>query len=521
MKKISFISIIAVVILASSCKKDLQQVPLSTATVVTFYKQPSDFIQAINATYNDLRGYPDRQLFLSEVRSDNIYPTNDVGRDPDPINNFATGIAANTYVEEAWSADFNGIFRANTVLEQIALNGVNIGNAGLATRLTAEAKFLRAFFYFDLVKLYGKVPVVDHTVLVPEAITIPRSPVADVYTLIIADLQFAIANLPANYSGTYPNYTATDVGRATKYAAEAVLAKVYMTRSGPTYGIEGPGMGLSEWSLALPLLQDIITNGGFVFNTLPYSFPTPATGIFAYGNKSPVTNKEAVFDVMFLTGLSPVLGTTFPWQLTPQNYFNSLSANVPANGALGTPSVSNDLINKYATVAPIDTRRTPFFHTSPYTYTGSTDAKPFFRKYLDTTLIPASRFDWNINFIAIRYTDILMLKAECILKGAPGTQLDVDGIVNQVRARAGQPAIANVTLAQLFDERRKEFAGEGLRWFDLQRSGNLITIMNAWIAVEDAALHKMNQVTPNFVIYPVPQTQIDAVPGLYTQNPGY
>jgi hypothetical protein len=126
-----------------------------------------------------------------------------------------------------------------------------------------------------------------------------------------------------------------------------------------------------------------------------------------------------------------------------------------------------------------------------------------------------------MNFIAIRYTDILMLKAECILKGAPGTQADVDGIVNQVRARAGQPAIANVTLAQLFDERRREFAGEGSRWFDLQRSGNLVTIMNAWIAVEDAALHKISQVTPNFIIYPVPQSQLDAAPGLYTQNPGY
>ena len=70
----------------------------------------------------------------------------------------------------------------------------------------------------------------------------------------------------------------------------------------------------------------------------------------------------------------------------------------------------------------------------------------FFRKYLDTTKIPASRFDWGINFIAVRYTDILMLKAECILHGAPGTQADVDAIVNQVRARAGQPAITGVTL---------------------------------------------------------------------------
>lgn len=115
-----------------------------------------------------------------------------------------------------------------------------------------------------------------------------------------------------------------------------------------------------------------------------------------------------------------------------------------------------------------------------------------------------------------------MLKAECVLNGGPGSQAtDIDAVVNQVRVRAGQSAITGVTIAQLLDERRREFAAEGSRWFDLQRSGNLITIMNAWITAEDAVLHKMNQVTANSIIYPVPQTQLDAAPGLYTQNPGY
>src|SRR6187455_1265137 len=300
MRKIFFIVIAVVTLVASSCKKDLNQVPISTATTPTFYKQPSDFIQAVNATYNSLRGYPDRLLFLSEVRSDNIYPTNDVGRDPDPINNFAPGIATNVYVEEAWSANFSGIFRANTVLEQIAKNGIYIGSVPLANRLTAEARFLRAFFYFDLVKYFGKVPLIDHPVTALEATGISRSSVGDVYTFIIDDLKFAMANLPANFSGVFPSYTASDVGRASKYAAEALLAKVYMTRSGPNYGIEGPGMGLNEWANALTLLQDIITNGGFVFNTGNYAFPVPATGIFSYSNQSPTTNKEAVFDIMYL-----------------------------------------------------------------------------------------------------------------------------------------------------------------------------------------------------------------------------
>jgi len=503
-------------IFLASCAKDLQQVPISSATTPTFYKQPSDFIQGVNAAYNSLRGYPDRLLFLSEVRSDNIYPQNAVGRDPDPINNFSPGIAANVYVEEGWNADFSGIFKANTILDQLNKNASYVGNPALATRLTAEAKFLRAFFYFDLVRYYGKVPVIDHPVTAAEANTIGRSSVDSVYALIISDLQFAVANLPKNYAGTFPAYTATDVGRATKYAAEAILGEVYMARSGPTYGIEGPGLASNEWNLAVPLFNDIISSGIFVFNP---SF----SNIFAYTNQSPnysTGNKEAIFDIMFLTGQNPILGTDFTWQLAPQNYFNSFpSGNSPANGALGDPAVSTNLLNGFAAN---DLRKSPTIHTTPFTYSGTTNTYAFFRKYIDTTKIPTSRFDWGINFIAVRYTDILLLKAECVLHGATGSQAtDVDAVVNQVRARAGQPPLTGVTLAQLYDERRREFADEGTRWFDLQRSGNLVTIMNAWIATEDAVLKKMNQVTPNYIIYPVPQSQLDAAPGLYTQNPGY
>ena len=101
MKKTSLIVIITVALFVSSCEKKLNQVPISSATVPTFYQQPSDFIQAVNSAYNALRGYPDRLMELSEVRSDNIYPSNnDVARDHDPINNFAPGIAPNVYVEE-------------------------------------------------------------------------------------------------------------------------------------------------------------------------------------------------------------------------------------------------------------------------------------------------------------------------------------------------------------------------------------------------------------------------------------
>lgn len=508
MQKIFFLFIAALAVLGSACNKQLNQVPISSGTTATFYKTPSDFIQGVNAAYSNLRGYPDRLLNLSEIRSDNIYGVSVTVRDWDPINDFSPGIAPNTYVEEAWNTDFNGIFRANTILDQLAKNGSNVGNAALATRLQAEAQYLRAFYYFDLVKYYGKLPIIDHPVTGDEAIKIGRSAVADVYKLIIADLTFAVANLPTSYTGV-------DVGRATKYAAEGTLAQVYMARSGPTYGIDGPGMASNEWGTALPLLQDIIGSGQFTFN------PNYAN-IFSYANQSPVPtgNKEAVFDVMYVGGISgtaSTYGATFPWDLTPNGYFLSVH-DTKSNGSLEIIPVSNNLVSDYE---PGDVRLAQTIYTAGYTTSGSTELRPFFKKYLDITKIPTtSRFDWAINFIAIRYTDVLMMKAECILNGATGAQSDVDAIVNQVRVRAGLSAKSGITLAQLYDERRKEFADEGSRWFDLQRSGNLITIMNNWISTEDVQ-KRINPVVANYIIYPVPQSQLDAAPGLYTQNLGY
>jgi hypothetical protein len=218
-----------------------------------------------------------------------------------------------------------------------------------------------------------------------------------------------------------------------------------------------------------------------------------------------------------ISGTASTYGATYPWVLTPNGYFLSLK-DTKSNGSLEIIPVSNNLVGDYETG---DLRLTQTIYTAGYTTSGSTEKRPFYKKYLDVTKIPTtSRFDWGINFMAIRYTDILMMKAECILNGAPGSQTDVDGIVNQVRTRAGLTPLSGVTLAQLFDERRKEFADEGSRWFDLQRSGNLLTIMNSWIAVDDAA-KRINPVVANYIIYPVPQSQLDAVPGLYGQNLGY
>jgi len=172
--------------------------------------------------------------------------------------------------------------------------------------------------------------------------------------------------------------------------------------------------------------------------------------------------------------------------------------------------------------AKVDTRDTfniQFKYNTSATVIDSSNQ--FEKKYINVAKRGVSLYDWPINFIVMRYTDVLMMKAECILHGATGggTQADVDAIVSQVRQRAGLTAVTNVDLATLMEERRREFAGEGLRWNDLVREGMAITTMNAWIASD--SITTISAVQPNFIIYPVPNAEILTAPGLYTQNPGY
>ena len=501
MKKIFYAVIIIGALLVTSCEKELYQTPISTATTQTFYAIPNDFLQGTNAVYSNLKTYPDRQLNLSETRSDNLYAVSDGGvRDWEGINSFHKNLSANPYLEEAWSANYNGIYKANVVLQQLLDNGTIITDVVLRKRYEAEARFLRAFYYFDLVRWFGKVPVIDKATSANEALNVPRSPVAEVYNLIISDLQFGIDNLPDTYA-------VADKGRVTKNAAKGILALIYMTRSGPTYGIDGPGLGLNEWNKAYSLLNEVVLSAKYSF------IPTSYSSIFSYTNEN---NSEVVFDVQYNSGSIPVVGATFPFVLVPDSWFTSLGKIV--QGGLTIRPVSTNLLNSYEAA---DTRKAFTIQTG-YTVNGVVEPRSFFKKYVDLTKVPtANRLDWPINFIVLRYTDILLLRAECSLNGGGGTlATDVLAPVNQVRLRAGLTTVTTLTLPQLMEERRKEFAAEGTRWHDLVRSGLVITKIPAWIATEDVQ-RQMQPFVKDFVIYAVPQTQLDVKPGLYTQNSGY
>lgn len=494
----------------ASCDDELNQIPLSTGTIENFYSTPGEFIQARNATYavafhgSGTYGYANRILNLSETRSDNFYATTQASREWEGINNFSTGISSNTYIREAYTSNYNAIYKANQLLEKIAEKGDVIFLDPLEKNtMIAEARFLRAFCYFDLLRWFGGVPLLDRTVSPQEARTIGRATVVDIYNLIISDLVAAIPNLP-------PSYDNANFGRVTTYGAKGLLGLVYMTRSSPTYDIDGATLGLNEWDKAYQQLNDIKTSGLFTFS------PTYDPIFRTEGN----TNKENVLTIPYTQSTGNNVGGNFMVEVGHEPYFASL--NLSQQGSLEGRPISTGFRAMFSATD----KRAIFGIADSYTVTNGTHAGihnfPVFKKYIDPSRYgTAGREDWGVDFMMMRYTDVLMLMAECTLHGGGGTQADVDKIVNDVRERAGLSRDAsNTTLSQLFDERRKEFFSEGTRWFDLIRSGNALTIMNAWKDLEDTS-NSLGIINKNSLLYPIPLQEMLTVPGLYKQNPGY
>ncbi|QDH78935.1 RagB/SusD family nutrient uptake outer membrane protein [Echinicola soli] len=484
-----------------SCESKLDQSPISSIGSNAFYQNESDFLKGLTGAYNGLNSYPINHFELSEVRSDNIYSPGTAGvRDYNLINNFNTNLATAGIMNSTWNGLYNNIMRANTILDNLSPDV--LPDEAVRSRIEAEAKFLRGLYYFDLIRFYGKVPLFDRPVTPLEALEIPRSPVADVYGLIISDLEFAVGNLPDEYT------SAGDLGRATSHAARGMLARVYMTRSGTQLHPDGPVLGTNEWSQALTLLNEVINSGQF---DLVDSYED----IFAYDNEN---NEEIIFDIQFLSGGLGVGGEYVQYHY-PEAF--ARSNGIPFAGGTfpdAPKTVSADLMGSYET----NDVRDDFSVWINYTdANGNTVQDRFIKKYLDLDNLGVDRFDFELNYPVIRYADILLMKAEALSKSG-GSQAEIDEIVNDIRERAGvSTTLTNVTYEQIMEERRREFVGEGLRWHDLVRSGMAIDVMLDWIEMDDSGNKISTDITSDDLIYAVPINQLDVKEGLYEQNPGY
>lgn len=468
MKKILIVVMVCIVL--SSCKKSFLTLnPKSTLTEADFFKTTDDLTKAVVDCYAPLQGtnmYQDRFITLMETRGDNIEDQNPGGnasRDYN-IDRFIAK-SDNVAILNAWSSLYNAISRCNNALVHLDV----VSDAALQKQYEGELKFLRALYYFHIVRLWGPAPLVLKPITSEEAKVNPRAPVNEVYAVIERDLINAAANLPAIFT------VKTDIGRATAGAAKALLGKVYLTER--------------KYPQAVAILSELVPP---ITNPYKYQLLNNVADVFSATNKM---NAEIIFAVRFdktITGQGHALPT----------YFNQPVLDSKLLSAYGATDLRRDLLNLQ-------------------TISGSN--KPV-KKYYDTYDVSNSTQLGN-DYIILRYADVLLMYAEALNEVSYQGLITADAFVylNAVRNRAKATAytVANLPDQATFrtavlNERRLELPLELHRWFDLIRTNTAIT------AMQNSGLTPINIQSFQY-LYPVPQTEIDVInnPTVFSQNTGY
>jgi len=455
-----------VVITASSCQK-LDESPQSFISPENFYKTRNDAIAAVSAAYAPVRnnGFVTRNYaILGEITTDNMFPLPN-NNDRVQLDNFVH-TPTNGILRETWQNFYQGISYTNFVIDYVPNIDMDVP---LRDRLVAEAKFLRAFYYYHLVRLFGDLPLMTTALASLDKLTYPkRAPKADVYTQIINDLKAAEAVLPNTYTGA-------DQGRATKGAAQAFLASVYLTQK--------------QYQLAADKAAEIMNNAA-----LGYGLWDSYIDVYDIKNEF---GKEAIFDAQFLSGPSGQGGNLIA-------FFAQENNSVGGRG-FGSFQPTVELYNSFNAN---DLRRAVFF-------TRGTDNKWYCNKWIDADAKTENQSDNN--YPLMRYAEVVLTYAEAYNEvHQPVNGNEAYKAVNLIRKRSGLPDLANLTQAQLRDsilnERRLELCFEGQRWFDLVRTGRLVSTMLAKGSANVKDFH---------VLFPVPQFEIDLNPNLKPQNTGY
>lgn len=459
MKSKHYIILFLLSVLSSACSdKFINLTPPSINSAEGFFNTETGISQAVLGAYSGLQEVEASTFaeMMNEERSDNCHTPSVVSSYNDLSVQSFTVSSSEPFLDDAWSDCFDVIHRCNLVL--VNIGKVSFGqDTSLKSQYIGEMEFIRALMYFDLVRYFGGVPLVTTNVTPAEAVKIKRASTQDTYNLIVSDLKDAISRLPKKYDNA-------DIGRATKYSAEGLLGRVYVTMSG--YPLKA-----NMWSAAKDLFNDIITSGQFAF------LPTYAD-VFSLTNEN---GPQCVFYVQFKAGGNDV-GNPIP----TRNASNDVNPNTfPFGGSPDAPIVSQDFINSYE---PGDVRFTHDVRMKWVDKSGDTVTnEPTIQKFAVGQ--PAKAGDWDINWPVIRYGDVLMMYAECLNEIGYDPNGQAMQILNMVRARAGlQPKTpAEVPDQQSFriamqEERRHEFAFENLRWNDLVRTDMALDVMKSFLS---------------------------------------
>lgn len=480
----------SVAVALPSCDDFLDLKPLSESTADNAYTTANDAEAALIGAYDSFSQefYIWDNIIFNDVISDNYYAGGDDAQifAVEDLNITPT----NSRLWNNWSQIYNAISKANLVLDKvpgIADAKLDVGNR--RNQILGEASFLRAFHYYQLVKMWGAVPLITKPVAStdPSQTQLPRTPEADVYAQIIADLEFAAANLPDTYGGD----ASVNKARATKGAANALLAKVHAQKADRDYN---KVLAHADAVINSPAGYQLLPDFGHLFDGAHYN------------------NAESILEVQFVGGPEANWG---PQLLLP-------------------PSVSGDTWRKFVTPshnlvdafdAAGDTERknaTILFENAPW-------ADEFWSENVNGSVPFAYKWKsangWastNRQYL-LRLGDIVLLKAEALNELNRITE--AKDALNLIRNRAGLPNTTANSQAELrtaiLNERRLELAQEAQRWDDLRRAGVAVTVMNNLVEMNLITDQPKDYVmTPEKQLLPIPQSERNRNPNL-GQNPGY
>ena len=462
-----------------SCKKDfIYLTPISTASVDAVYKTDKDFQDAVAGIYSVMRNqYQDFWIF-GDLRADDSWHA--LGNDAFlvSVNTFSMSSSANLMIN-SWRNYYKMISRSNLVLDKIAATDAAVVKN--KDRHTAEARFLRALAYFDLVRIWGDVPMPTTTISIDDGYKLSREKVQKIYNdVIIPDLIYAESKLPLKFTGT-------DVGRVTKGAASSMLARVYIT--------------VKDFAKAETKLQEITGMG--------YALLKNYNELFDYTKEE--HHSEYIFDIEYQDG-GLGLGSGFSNKFLPKSAGSAADLFYNIKGGAGEQNTPT--LGFLAAFDPADKRQdvtvAKGYYDNSGVFKGFIQIATFTKKYLAAT--PAIN-DSKVNWKVIRYADVLLMYAEALNENGKTDQ--AIPYINMIRKRAGLPEYTSLTKdaarEKIYDERRFELGMEGVRWFDLVRTGRAISVMAPF------------GMKPHMTVFPIPLIEIQIInnPTILPQNQGY
>ncbi len=431
---------------------------------------PEEYLTGVYGQFTEFP-YAFAWLGVTEIISDNADKGSapfDTGTDKHLLDDLEFGSTVPS-VESMWSLWYKTIGRATNTIE--VTESSDLDDEQYRDRLIAEAQFLRAYTYFNLVRYFGDVPLQE------EDLT-QRAPEEEVYEYIISDLESAVESLPLK-----SEYDEDDLGRATQGAAQALLAKVYLERE--------------NWSEALSYANDVIDSG-------EYDLEPNYEEIWRESTENGI---ESIFEIQ-ARGESPAHGV--------QQYSQVQGARGPSGWGWGFNTPTQDLVDAYDSEDDEIRKDATIIFAGETLWDGrevseNVENPRYNQKAYSSADVGAADTDKNIRMI--RYAEILLIKAEAANEeGDQTTALDA---LNEVRDRVELDDVTTTDQDELrqaiWKERRLELAFEHDRWFDLQRTGQAAEVMQEHGKSFEEGKHEL---------FPIPEEQLRQTPEM-EQNPGY